>query len=41
MHHFLHFDYIMWLAPFDLLEVKWLCSHTFYELHELKDLGEV
>ena len=29
MHHFLYFDYIMRLTPFDYLEVKCLPSHIF------------
>ena len=29
MHHFLNFDYIITLIPFDFLEVKWLNSHIF------------
>ena len=27
--HFLHFDYIMRLTPFDFHEVKWLNSYIF------------
>ena len=41
IHHFLHFDYIVRLTPFDLLEVKWLNYYIFCELHGCKDLGEV
>ena len=29
MHHFLYFDYIMRLTPFDFQEVKWLNSNIF------------
>ena len=29
VHHFLYFDYIMRLTPFDYLEVKCLTSHIF------------
>ena len=29
MHHFLHFDYIMRLTPFEFLEVKWLNFYIF------------
>ena len=29
MHHFFHFDYIIRLTLFDILEVKWLNSHIF------------